>query len=485
MNFPAMEPEQVWKYFRDISALPRCSGHEEKIRQYIINLSAGHGLEYRQDRAGNLVVRKAASAGKSGARAVILQAHLDMVCVKDANSGHNFSTDPLDLYLDGDWLRARGTSLGADNGIGVAMILAVLSSESVVHGPLTALFTVEEETGLIGAGALENGLASGDCLINLDTEEEGELYIGCAGGKVIEARRELIFVDCPAGYSGISLEVSGLHGGHSGIEIGKGYANAVLCAMEIVSLLSVEYHFALSDIRSPGKHNAIPVYCSVKGVVPKEYQNKAIKAAEALARKICSDYRDIDAMMKITADSSNVPDRIVEAVLSKQIIQALAALPHGVIEMRRDVEGLVNTSANLAIVEPDGKELRVVCSQRSFVEHARDFAAVRMMHILGLAGFSTECTVSYPPWTPQTDSVLLDLCSRIWEKQSGNKALVKAVHAGLECGILTERLGKMEMISLGPDMKEVHTVNERLSVPSVGRVWRFVLEILAELAEWK
>lgn len=482
MNLDQLHPGKVWHYFKKISAIPRCSGNEGEIRNWLIEFADKKGFTWKKDEAGNLCIKKPAVRGAENSPAVILQGHLDMVCVKDEGSCHDFDKDPVKLVLNGDLLSADGTTLGADNGVGSAMIVAVLDSDDIQHGPVDALFTVEEETGLIGATALDKDITSGKVLINLDTEEEGELYIGCAGGKIQDAEIDLRFDSSLSGEAGLSILVNGFHGGHSGMEINKGYGNAILFGLEIADLLTRDYGYLLSSLDAPGKHNAIPRRILIEGVLPKKNAAEAELEAAKLAEKIIRDIKDIEPDAVIEIKKTAASAKHFSAELSSKIISTLSSLPSGVLEMRRDVPTLVNTSANFAIVEQKGNKLFVNCSQRSFSDRARDSVYRKMLHILENGGFTVSCYTAYPAWTPNTNSPLLEMCKKIWKDKTGKDAEVKAVHAGLECGVIGERIGNLDMISIGPDMAKVHTPSECLSVSSTGRVWDYFVQILNSLA---
>ena len=485
MNILDCAPKAVWKYFSEISSIPRGSGNEAGIREYIKNLAESSGLDYAIDDAGNILVKKPANNACPSAPAVVLQGHLDMVCEKLSDSPHNFSTDKLLLIVDGDFLKADKTTLGADNGIGIAMSLALLFSDEYTHGPLEALFTVEEETGLIGASNLGPDMCKGKILINLDTEEEGEFYIGCAGGKIVRAACRTDSVPAPEGYAGILIEAKGLHGGHSGMEIDKGYGNALLCALEIAEKLSAEHGFILSEINAPGKHNAIPRECRIAGIVPEDKIEDVLNEGEKLSDDIRKDYSGTDPDMRLSCIKINSPARVIKPSQSRVLISCLSSLPHGVIDVRRDVTGLVNTSVNFATAESMPEEIEITVSQRSFAKHAINFAARKMINILELGGFVSEIITQYPNWDPNQNSKLLNLCLEIWKKMYNAEAEIKAVHAGLECGIIGEILGGMDMISIGPDLFNAHTPDECVSIKSVARVWTFLLEILKQIAEGK
>ncbi len=483
MEISAIQPESVFRFFREITSIPHGSGNENQIRDYITRLAHKHGYSWKNDHAGNLVVKKPAAQGYEKSQAVIIQGHLDMVCEKLDSSDHDFSKDPLRLIVKDGWLSADGTTLGADNGIGVAMALAVLFGKDIIHGPLECLFTVEEETGLIGATGLDSGMAEGKILLNLDTEDEGEFYIGCAGGRIMEAKKDLDFVSCPDGYKGLLIETGGLHGGHSGAEIHKMYANAILCSLEICSVLADKYGFVIDKITAPGKHNAIPRTCRINGIIEEQQFKEAVSTGADLARKIKTDYMNIETEMEITVCEMALPEKIISPETSTRLVHTLSSLPHGVLEMRRDVESLVNTSANFATAETDDREMTVTYSTRSFTAHSRDFASMKIQYILETGGFDVGCITAYPAWPPDTGSGLLRLCCNIWEGMYEKKPEIKAVHAGLECGIIGEKFSDLQMISFGPDIKDAHTPTERVNPESVEHVWNFTLELLKQIAE--
>jgi dipeptidase D len=478
-----LKPAPMWRHFCEISRIPRCSGQEEQVRNYVVSVAEDNGAEYRIDRAGNLVVKSSASPGLEGAPVIVLQSHLDMVCEKNKDSSHDFSKDPLVLQKEGPWVFAEGTTLGGDNGVGVAAALAVLEDASLPHGPLELLFTVDEESGLTGASALEPDMLVGRKLINLDTEEHGSLYIGCAGGRdtalFLEARYESI----TGGYRPLQVKLGGLQGGHSGIDIHEQRGNAVKLLNRFLWKEASRMGFRLVDVEGGSKHNAIPRESEAVVLVPPDNEEEFRRAITAYERNLRDELGPVDPGVFVAAETFDVETkRVLSAEDQERLLHLLDAIPHGVITMSKTVPELVQTSTNLAVVRTEPAGIRVLTSQRSSVDSELEDISNRVAAVGREVGAQVEPGTGYPPWTPDMSSELLRTARQVFQQVFGSEPQVKAVHAGLECGIIGAKFEEMDMISFGPTILGAHSPSERLNVPSVESFWAFLAAMLRALA---
>ena len=466
-----LEPKILWKYFDDILKIPRCSKHEEKIAQYVMEVAKKHGLEVTQDKVGNVIARKKASPGYENKPMVTLQCHLDMVCEKNKDVEHDFSKDAIKAYVDGDFVRAKGTTLGADDGIGVAACLAMMESD-VEHPPLEFLFTVDEETGMTGAFNLEKEYIKGEVLINLDSEEFGSIYIGCAGGANSDIWLPLSFEE---GGKGLKISVKGLRGGHSGVEIHKGRANSI----KLLARLLYNIGARIGHIEGGDKFNAIPREAFATVVV--EDIEEAKKKIRELEEAFKDEYKRSDPDVKVEIEETNV-EKVISKELNEKVIKMLMGLPHGVIAMSQEVEGLVETSTNLAKVEMDDK-LHIVMSSRSSIDSALDAIMQTIRSIAELAGSKVEEGSRYPGWKPNRDSKLLKIAEETFKKLYGKEPEIKAIHAGLETGVIGRNVGIDEMISIGPDIEHPHSPDENVRISSVQKFWKYLEGLIKDIAE--
>jgi dipeptidase D len=415
----------------------------------------------------------------------MLQGHLDMVCEKNRGTEHDFSTDPIRLVTDGDWLKADGTTLGADNGIAVAMALAVLESDTIEHGPLEALFTVDEESGLTGAMGLDPSIVEGRLLLNLDTEEEGAFYIGCAGGVNTEGFIPVATEAVPSGRKAFTLAIGGFQGGHSGADIHLGFGNALVSCGRILRELAGTAEIGLVSVDGGGKHNAIPRECTAVITVPEEKSGDAKKLCDGLTAEIRAEIGDIEPGFTLSMEESPLPEEQLDAESSRRILRLMRIMPHGVAAMSRAIEGLVETSSNFAAIETQkgccSTLIRVLTSQRSSVMSALDDIAARVDAAIEIAGGQKRSFSRYPAWTPNPGNSLLARCKAVYREVTGKEATEAAIHAGLECGVIGDKIEGMEMISFGPQLLGVHTPEEKLNIPSVERTWTFFLELLKAL----
>jgi len=485
MSFVAeLEPHALWKHFDDLLTIPRPSKHEEKARDYVIGVAARKGLRHREDAIGNVVVLKPASPGKEGAPAVVLQAHLDMVTEKNAGTVHDFFKDPIVPRRDGDWVKATGTTLGADNGIGVATLLAILDADDLIHGPLELLFTVDEETGLTGALDLDPAALDlkGRLLLNLDSEEEGTVTVGCAGGSTSRLTLPLENAPAPSGTASLDVKLSGLKGGHSGMEIHLQRGNASKLLARVLFAADQLTPFHLASFSGGNKHNALPREAAAQVVVPIVTRDAFQAAAEQEIAAIAAEIRPADPDVKLEITESSPPGRVWTVAASRRALDLLNALPHGVLSMSYDIPGLVETSTNLATVTSAEDSLTVLLSTRSSVASAMRSTKRRLHSVAELAGAEVEETEGYPGWKPDLASPLLARFQQVHHRVTGKDAEILAVHAGLECGILREKFPDMQAISFGPIIKGAHSPDEGVKIDSVGRFWELLKATLADLA---
>ncbi|NJD09199.1 MAG: aminoacyl-histidine dipeptidase [Gemmatimonadetes bacterium] len=473
-----LKPELIWKYFAEIATVPRCSKHEEKITKYVLDTARQLGLEAQADKLGNVVVRKPASPGREGVRSVALQGHLDMVCEKNKDKVHDFSKDPIELVRKGNMLMANGTTLGADNGIAVAAGLAIMADKSLVHGPLEFLFTIDEETGLTGAAALEPGFVESRTLMNLDSEEEGALYVGCSGGRNTIATWALATEAAPAGTVRGLLRVTGLRGGHSGLEIDKGRGNAVKIGNRAV-LAVAELGGRLAALEGGDKHNAIPRESEAVIYVPVKQWDAAVAAVAAFQETAKAELASVDPGLTVVLEKQGGrKGNVLKRALQKKVCLTIAAMPHGVRKMSADIPGLVETSTNVAAVHTTRRGIELISSQRSSVTSELDEACQSVRAVCTLGGAAAETSAGYPGWKPDLNSPILRIAQQTYRSLYGKDPAVKAIHAGLECGIIGERYPGMDMVSFGPTLEGVHSPDEKIHLDTVPKFWDLLLEIL-------
>lgn len=473
-----LKPETIWKYFGEISAIPRCSKNEAAVSNYVYETVGRLGLEAERDEVGNVIARKPPTFGRQEVRSLCLQGHLDMVCLKRPDVEHDFSKDPIRIVRKDNCLMADGTTLGADNAIGVATMLAVLEDRSLEHGPIECLFTVDEETGLTGASHLRPDFIKSRILINLDSEEEGILYVGCAGGKDTVGSWKLETDPAPAGAIPAAIEVKGLNGGHSGLDIHRGRGNAIKMLNRVLLRIG-ELGARVSEIAGGERRNAIPANARAVVYLPKSRARKIEKLVPEIAAVLLAEVKAVDPEASIEISRlSDGPGRVLKRGLQRKILATLSALPHGVIRMSAEIPDLVETSTNLAIVSTAPEKLEVATSQRSSVASQIADIAESVANVFALGGASVEHSAGYPGWKPNLGSYILSVAKEVHERVFGKPAEVKAVHAGLECGIIGEKFPGMDMVSLGPTLKDVHTPDERIYIDTVERFWQYLLEIL-------
>lgn len=479
MSLKNLEPHLVWEQFEAITRVPRPSKKEEKIIEYLINFAIAHGIEYQKDQIGNVVMRKAATAGYEDRPCVILQSHMDMVCEKLPEVDFDFDNDPIRTKIVNGWVMAEGTTLGADCGIGMAAALAILLDTDSEHGPIEALFTVDEETGLTGAFNLGEGMLSGKYLINLDSEDEGEIFISCAGGVDTVAYFKAEYEPAPVEYDYYRLSISGLMGGHSGDDINKGRANSNKLMARILLEAHEDYNARVSYMDGGNLRNAIPRDAYAIFGVDRPSSQSFKQRFKAWATEVKAEFTLTEPQMQISLCSEPKPERVLKLELQQNLLHALVGVANGVISMSQAVEGLVETSTNLASVKfGDNDEIIVTTSQRSSVESAKLYAKKMVESTLLLAGAEVKHSDGYPGWAPNPNSQLLRHSVECYKDLFGTEPKVKAVHAGLECGLFLEKYPDLEMVSFGPTLRGVHSPEERLEIATVDKFWILLKELL-------
>ena len=475
--------KKVMDIFADICRIPRPSGREEQIGKYLMDFAASRGLSATMDATGNVVIRKPATDGCANRQTVILQAHQDMVCEKDATLEHDFLTQPIETYVEDGWLKARGTTLGADDGMGIAMALAVLDSDDIKHGPVECLFTVSEETGLTGAENLQPGMMNGSMLINLDSEDEGEIFIGCAGGINTRISFDYKPEAIPAGYFFVRISIDKLHGGHSGDDIDKGYANANKLLARFLCQSMDRYDLKLCSISGGNLSNAIPRDATALIAIPQACKESLRVDFNVFVSQIENEFHATEKQAVFIMESADATGTCIESAIAKNIINALTAVTNGVFAMSMDVKGLVETSSNLARIRTEDGKVNIVTSQRSSVESAKYAVQQALSACFRLAGGKVESNDGYPGWTPNPDSRLLDISVRTYRELFGKEPKVKAIHAGLECGLFLKSYPGLDMISVGPTLRGVHSPSERLELATVPMVFDHLVAILENIPE--
>lgn len=473
-----LKPEAVWRSFYELTQIPRPSKKEEQVRAYLKKFGEDLGLETIVDEIGNVIIKKPATEGMEDRKGIILQGHMDMVPQKNSDTDHDFEKDPIDAYIDGDWVTARGTTLGADNGMGVAATMAVLEAKDLVHGPVEALITMDEETGMTGAENLKAGVLDGDILINLDSEDEGELYIGCAGG--IDTTGEFTYTadDVPEGMAAFKITVKGLKGGHSGLDInlGRGNANKI---MNILLLKAGEkYGLRLADIDGGSLRNAIPRESFATVVVPDDKKADFEQFVTEFEAIVQDEFKDADPGVQIVAETADLPKNIIDEKTQANLYTAVTECPNGVIKMSESVKGITETSTNLAIVKSGDGSIIINSLQRSLIDDDKDNLGAEIRKVFEAAGAKAHSSGSYPGWKPNPDSSILKEMKEVYNNRFGKIPEVKVIHAGLECGILGSTYPHWDMISFGPTIRNPHSPDEMVNIETVQLFWDFLVETL-------
>lgn len=479
MNLTTIEPKVIWKNFEKLNSIPRPSKKEEKVIAFIKDFGTSLGLDTKVDSVGNVIIRKPATPGMETRKTIVLQSHLDMVCQKNNDVNFDFDTMGIQMEIDEDWVKAKGTTLGADNGLGVAAIMSILESTDIPHPSLEALFTIDEETGMTGAMGLQPGELSGEILLNLDTEEDDEIDIGCAGGVDVTASANYPLQ--AASGMGVKIEIKGLNGGHSGMDIHKGLGNANVILARFLHLGLKDQNIELISIDGGGLRNAIPREASA--VVCVRHSVEFIEACTALKTEILAEFASLEKDLVIQVENFSSEKKAISAEDSKKVILALSSAHNGVYRMSPDVEDLVETSNNIARVELKEGELKILCLSRSSVESSKTSVANQLKAVFTLAGMDVELSGAYPGWKPKPGSEIVKIMEKIYEEKFKSKPHVVACHAGLECGIIGANYPEMEMVSFGPTIRGAHSPDEKASISSTQKFWDFLKEILKNIPE--
>ena len=479
-----IKPRRVWSYFEEICQIPRLSKNEGRIREYLLNFAHKHNLEAREDSVGNILIIREAAVGKEKVKTVVLQSHLDMVGEKNASHPHNWETDPITPEIDGKWITANGTTLGADDGIGIAAQMAVLTDPDLQCGKIECLFTVDEETGMTGAINLRPDFFTGRILLNLDSEDEGILFIGCAGGIDTQALLPYTPVKINEGHRAMNISVTGLHGGHSGDEIHKGYGNSIKIISRLLRDLEKKYGILLSNITGGNLRNAIPREAFATITFNPEKEEKILADTTAYSELVREEFGPLEPDLKVAATPAEVPQTVIDAQTQHRLLSALSIVPHGVLEWSREIPDLVETSSNLATIRiTDDNMVQVVTTQRSSSEEAKHYAMTKAEASFDLAGAKVTHSDGYPGWKPNMNSAILRLMIESYRKLFGKVPQVKAIHAGLECGLILEKYKGIDMISFGPTIKGAHTPEERIEIETVQMFWDLLNDVLRHIPE--
>ncbi|MBC5841099.1 MAG: aminoacyl-histidine dipeptidase [Flavobacteriaceae bacterium] len=477
-----LEPKELWNKFADLNAVPRPSKKEDRVIAFMKNFGESLGLETFEDEIRNVIIRKPATAGMENRKPIVMQGHLDMVHQKNGDTTFDFDTQGIDMYVDADWVRALGTTLGADNGLGVAAIMAVLESKTIAHPAIEALFTIDEETGMTGALNLKGGILQGEILLNLDTEEDDEIDIGCAGGIDVTASAEFDEEDTPDGSVGYKITVKGLSGGHSGMDIHKGLGNANKIMNRLLFDGFDNFGLQIASIHGGSLRNAIPRESVAKVIIASVYDEAFVFDMQQIVNEIKTEFKTTEPKLEVVFEKlETVPAKVMPSIAQFYFVRAMYTAHNGVYRMSADFDNLVETSNNIAkVILEDGK-LTVQCLTRSSVETSKFDLANALRSAFELMGCEVEFSGAYPGWTPNAQSEILDVLVPIYEKQNGDKPRVVACHAGLECGILGTNYPDMDMISFGPTIHGAHSPDERASISSSQKFWKFLIEILANI----
>ena len=480
MEIHTLEPKAIWSNFAALNAVPRASKKEERIIEFMKQFGKNLGLTVETDEVQNVLIRKRASAGMENRKAIILQGHLDMVHQKNSDSAFDFENSGIDMYVDGDWVKARGTTLGADNGLGVAAIMGILASTDIAHPDIEALFTIDEETGMTGALGLKGGWLKGKILLNLDTEEDNEIDIGCAGGMDVTAEGKYSPVSVPHDFTGIRISVKGLQGGHSGMDIHKGFGNANKLMNRLIYSAKI-LGIKISSVDGGSLRNAIPRESNALLTINKSSVEECLRKMQECKNEIIEEYRSIEPSLSIEVTQVDAPQEMM--VDTDRVVGAIYTAVNGVFRMSPDIEDLVEASNNVARVEIKNGTIKVLCLCRSSVESSKWDVAYSLRSAFELAGLDVKFSGDYPGWTPNINSPILQKMTGIYEDMFGQKPQVVACHAGLECGILGRNYPGMDMISFGPTIKGAHSPDERASISSSQKFWKYLVHVLSNIPE--
>ena len=477
-----LSPQPLWNYFEEVCHVPRPSKKEEQIIRFLLEFAQKNELKASQDEIGNILITKPATAGRENDQTVILQSHIDMVCEKNSDKEHNFETDPIKPFVAGEWVKAEGTTLGSDDGIGMAAQMAILTATDLSHGPIECLFTVDEETGLSGAFALQPGFLSGHILLNLDSEDEGELFIGCAGG--IDTIGTLAFTpeEVPVASFAIKLEVKGLTGGHSGDDINKNRGNANKILNRFLREADEKFDMHLAEFNGGNLRNAIAREAYAVVVVPHSQKENLVVEWNVFAAEMEFEYERSEPKLMLHHQSVDLPEFVIDPDTKARLIKLITACPHGVLEMSSRMIGMVETSTNLASVKmTDDHQITLTTSQRSEIESRKYMAAEMVEAVMKLAGAMVLHSDGYPGWTPNPDSAVAKIAVDSYQRLFGSAPAVKSIHAGLECGLFLEKYPSLDMVSFGPTIRGAHSPDERINIETVDKFWKLLVEVLKNI----
>ncbi len=480
-NIRDLEPKQLWNYFHDITQIPHPSKREKKLVEYIVEFGKKQNLDTLVDKTGNVIIRKPATKGMESLKGVILQTHLDMVPQKNSDKKHDFEKDPIETLIDGEWVKANGTTLGSDNGIGVSAVLAVLASNEIAHGPLEALFTIDEETGMTGVNGLEAGVLKGDILLNLDSEDEGELYVGCAGGIDVSIKKNYAEESSPKGMAAYKIYAKGLKGGHSGVDIALGRANSNKLMFRFLMQAESDFGIRLSEASGGDLRNAIPRESNAIVLIPEIKALEFEAFVQGYDKMYKAEFAETEPDLLFTFEKIAVPAKVMNQGEQYRIIRAVFVCPNGVIRMSQAMKGLVETSSNLAIVRIKDGKIEVHNLTRSSVDSAKEATAWRIAAAFQLIGAEVMVQGGYPGWKPNMNSPILKTMSRVYKDMYAKVPEIKAIHAGLECGILGGIYPNLDMISFGPTIKYPHSPDEKVQIASVLKFFNFLCGTLKQV----
>jgi dipeptidase D len=478
-----LEPKCIWNNFDALTQVPRPTGHLEKVQQFLLSFAKRIGIEAFVDEGRNVIMRKPATPGMENRKAVILQAHMDMVPQKVKDSKHNFETDPIETYIDGDWVKARGTTLGGDDGMGVASIMAILEANDLKHGPIEALITADEETGMFGANDLKPDVLKGDILLNLDSEAEGKMTIGSAGGIDITATLDYKEDETPEDRAAVKFTLKGLRGGHSGLEINAGRANANKLMVRFVREAIASYGARLVTWNGGNMRNAIPFECEVVMTVPSDIKARLIEAVPQFEKLYNDDYKGIESDILFTCEDTEIPATEVPIEIQDNLIDAIFACHDGVMRFIPSVPDTVETSSNLAIINIGEGKASIKILARSSSESMKEYIATTLQSCFNMAGMKVVFSGAYGGWQPNPDSQIVHLMADIYERLFNKKPIIAADHAGLECSVILGKYPNLDIVSFGPTLLSPHTANERVFVPSIPKFWKFLITTLEEIPE--
>ena len=484
MSLSTLSPEPIWRYFEEICKIPRLSKNEGKIRKYLLDFADKHGLEAKEDEVGNILIIRPADPSMKTRKTIVLQSHMDMVGEKNADTPHNWAEDPITPFVRDGWVGANGTTLGADDGIGIASQLAILTDKEIRTGKIECLFTVDEESGMTGAINLKPDFFTGKTLINLDSEDEGILYIGCAGGMDTLITMKFVPASIPRDYESYDISVTGLHGGHSGDEIHKGFANSVKIMTRLLSSLTTQYNISISKFDGGNLRNAIPREAFASITVNPIFGIEINRSVNDFYKTIKDEFGPLEPELRISIRQGNKADFVIDKETQQKLLSALTACPHGVVSWSKEMENLVETSSNLASVKfLSDNTIRVVTTQRSSIESAKKDISSAVEACFRLAGADVQMTDGYPGWKPNITSQILGITRRSYFKLFGKEPLIRAIHAGLECGLIYEKNKDIDMISFGPTIRGAHTPEEMINIETVKMFWDLLIDIIDNIPE--